>query len=811
MESTLFARVQHYAAHRDYDTAIFIAEQLLASCTHSSAAPQHRPHQPTSIAHLVANLLPAAFSSAAPPPPSPLLHSTVLLLSRLYFDSGPVGIPKAYHLLSSTLFTFTSPLHSSPLESQHRHLLSLSAFHLQRLQEAERFLLPLLPSPSFPLHPSAPSIFHLLASICERSARTQQAIDYHRMALALDPFLWSSIAALAHLGVAVDAKDVAAFQAEDVHAAAAAAAARSKASDSTHLHIEPPASASYASYPSSAWYTPAVAPAPAAASKAQSATRSLAPSLATATPSTGSMPLPLSAHNSSLPLTLPSPSPSTAKPKSRPTIAPASSPPHSRSNSLSLSSPRPIIAGVKRVTGQQKLPFPSIKDRKSKDKAKPIEGHHIRTRSVLAGAGVSAVKKKLSDVVEIELGTEGGVTWAGEGEEEERRDGKQDVVVDDAHEEEVEAVREQASAEEQLLESLQRSADSFTTLFRTLISAYTALCQYQPTICLSFLSSVPFTHAQTPLVLSCIGRAHFDLLDYPASIAVFQRLHSAYPHHLQSMDLYSTALWQCKKDVLLSALSHSLLSLSALSPISCVVIGNTFSLQRDHDTALRFFRRAIQLDDSYAYAHTLCGHELVCMEDYTAALASYRQAMARDARQYNAWYGLGHVLYQQEKFDSALYHFRQALAINPQSSLLHVYIAMTHIAMQRLDDAERVLHAALELEGAAPNPQVWYQLANVHALKKEWERALEMCERVEELVWREASVWVLKGRVLKRLGRVEEAMRCFVNAMDLDPKDNNAVKATLDKMLTYSNRQPAGAAVAAQLDDDDEDLDDQGF
>ena len=40
-------------------------------------------------------------------------------------------------------------------------------------------------------------------------------------------------------------------------------------------------------------------------------------------------------------------------------------------------------------------------------------------------------------------------------------------------------------------------------------------------------------------------------------------------------------------------------------------MGNCFSLQKEPDTAIRFFQRALQVDPSYTYAHTLCGHEQV--------------------------------------------------------------------------------------------------------------------------------------------------------------------------------------------------------
>lgn len=65
--------------------------------------------------------------------------------------------------------------------------------------------------------------------------------------------------------------------------------------------------------------------------------------------------------------------------------------------------------------------------------------------------------------------------------------------------------------------------------------------------------------------------------------------------------------------------------------------GNCFSLQREHDIAIKFFQRAIQVDPNYAYAYTLLGHEFVLTEELEKALACFRNAIRMNPRHYNAW------------------------------------------------------------------------------------------------------------------------------------------------------------------------------
>lgn len=58
---------------------------------------------------------------------------------------------------------------------------------------------------------------------------------------------------------------------------------------------------------------------------------------------------------------------------------------------------------------------------------------------------------------------------------------------------------------------------------------------------------------------------------------------------------------------------------------------------QEHETALRFFQRALQLDPAFPYAYTLCGHEYFANEDFDRAKACYENAIRLDRRHYNAW------------------------------------------------------------------------------------------------------------------------------------------------------------------------------
>ncbi|KAL2618257.1 hypothetical protein AAZV13_08G235000 [Glycine max] len=120
---------------------------------------------------------------------------------------------------------------------------------------------------------------------------------------------------------------------------------------------------------------------------------------------------------------------------------------------------------------------------------------------------------------------------------------------------------------------------------------------------------LPHKHYNTGWVLSQVGKVYFELVDYLEAEQAFGLARQIMPYSLEGMDVYSTVLYHLKEDMKLSYLAQELISTDRLAPQSWCAMGNCYSLQKDHETALKNFQRAVQLNPKFAYAHTLCGHE----------------------------------------------------------------------------------------------------------------------------------------------------------------------------------------------------------
>ncbi|KAE8038945.1 hypothetical protein FH972_011406 [Carpinus fangiana] len=325
-------------------------------------------------------------------------------------------------------------------------------------------------------------------------------------------------------------------------------------------------------------------------------------------------------------------------------------------------------------------------------------------------------------------------------------------------------------------------ASEIMDLLRTLGEGYRLSCMYRCQEALDVYLKLPQKHYNTGWVLSQVGKAYFELVDYSEADWAFSLARQASPYSLEGMDMYSTVLYHLKEDMKLSYLAQELISTDRLAPQSWCAMGNCYSLQKDHETALRNFQRSVQLNPRFAYAHTLCGHEYVALEDFDNGIKSYQSALWVDTRHYNSWYGLGMIYLRQEKYEFSEHHFRMAFQINPCSSVIMCYLGTALHVLKRNDEALVIMEKAILAD--KKNPLPIYQKANILVSLEKFDEALEVLEELKEYIPRESSVFALMGNIYKRRNMHEKAMLHFGLALDLKPPatDVAAIKSAIEKL-----------------------------
>ena len=305
-------------------------------------------------------------------------------------------------------------------------------------------------------------------------------------------------------------------------------------------------------------------------------------------------------------------------------------------------------------------------------------------------------------------------------------------------------------------------------LFTKLGTGYFALSHYQCQDALRCFNSISSNQRETPWVLAHIGRAQYEQASYTDAEKTFTRLRTMAPSRTHDMEVYSTTLWHLKEEVSLAFLAHELGDLDRSSPQAWCAVGNSFSLQRDHEQALQCFKRATQLDPKFAYAYTLQGHEHIGNEEYEKAMQAFRFSISADNRHYNAWYGLGKVFEKQGKYAFAEQHYRTAASINPTNAVLVTCIGVVLEKMKNNRGALVQYSKACDL--AEKSALCRFKKARVLMALGEPEKSLAELRVLKDIAPDEANVHFLLGRVYKALRQKGSAVKHFTMALNLDPK-----------------------------------------
>ncbi|CAJ2506177.1 Uu.00g003070.m01.CDS01 [Anthostomella pinea] len=311
-------------------------------------------------------------------------------------------------------------------------------------------------------------------------------------------------------------------------------------------------------------------------------------------------------------------------------------------------------------------------------------------------------------------------------------------------------------------------------------SGYFSLSQYQSVDALAAYTALPRAHQDTPWVLSQLGRAYYEQAAYAEAEKYYRRLRILAPTRLEDMEVYSTILWFLKRETDLSFLAHELVDLSWHSPQAWCALGNAWSLARDHEQALRCFKRATQLNPKFAYAFTLQGHEHVSNEEYEKALTAYRLAISADRRHYNAYYGIGRVYEKLGSYDKAYTHFHSASSINPTNAVLVCCIGNVLEKQRHIVQALQYFSKATELAPHAA--QTRYKKARALLALNQLDDAQKELEILKTLAPDEATVHFLLGKLYKTLNEKGSAVRHFTIALNLDPKASQQIKEAIESL-----------------------------
>ena len=195
-----------------------------------------------------------------------------------------------------------------------------------------------------------------------------------------------------------------------------------------------------------------------------------------------------------------------------------------------------------------------------------------------------------------------------------------------------------------------------------------------------------------------------------------------------------------------------------------------------YEEAEKQFRRALEIKPRYAYAWQNLADLLRRQGQYEAASDMFRKALEINPANALAHAGMGHTLFQLDRYEEAIAGIRRAIAI--ESDLLQTHrdlnfaLGWSLHKTGRFDEAERYLSNVLGK--SAQNANDFLQIADIFRVRADYRKAVEAYRDALETEPDNAKAHAGLGDALFRLERYQEAIDSMQRALVLQPDQPSA-------------------------------------
>ena len=198
-----------------------------------------------------------------------------------------------------------------------------------------------------------------------------------------------------------------------------------------------------------------------------------------------------------------------------------------------------------------------------------------------------------------------------------------------------------------------------------------------------------------------------------------------------------------------------------------VMLGNEYFRKADFDTAIKHYRKALELNPSYELAIVNLAGAYRSMGNYEAATVGYERYLERDPK--NAWirYQLGELYVDLGQFDKAESAFKQALSDDTRVASARNALGVVAINRGDYTRAEEYIRAAM-----ADKPDVrlaHFNLALIAEHRRDYQAAIQLYQREIDTQANSFKAAFNLGRLYEQLGNAPAQEAAFKQSIEINP------------------------------------------
>ncbi|UCC57768.1 MAG: tetratricopeptide repeat protein [Candidatus Bathyarchaeum sp.] len=179
---------------------------------------------------------------------------------------------------------------------------------------------------------------------------------------------------------------------------------------------------------------------------------------------------------------------------------------------------------------------------------------------------------------------------------------------------------------------------------------------------------------------------------------------------------------------------------------------------KDYENAEKCYRKALESNKNHKFASMNLGKVYTKKEEWKKAIKYYDKVIEIDSSFPDAWFGKALVYELQGNFEKAQDCYKRATEIDSEKEEANFVLGFSLYKIGKYEEAIKKFHREIELRG-----------------------------RVRE----NASMWYHKALCFEGLGKNEEALECYEEAVDLEPTDLGTLKGLVRLLASFERYSEA--------------------
>jgi len=264
-----------------------------------------------------------------------------------------------------------------------------------------------------------------------------------------------------------------------------------------------------------------------------------------------------------------------------------------------------------------------------------------------------------------------------------------------------------------------------------------------------------------------VGLACLESKNYSGAELNFEKSLKILPNRVSVLTNLSAVKIKLKKITEAKELGLRSVALDPMNGQGYLNIGLANKEEKDFNSALTYFDKAIEVEPNFAEAWCNKGSTLNALKHYEEALTHFDKAIELSPGYAEAWCNKGSTLNALKHYEEALTHFDKAIerAPNNAEAWCNKGASLTHLS--RLNEALSHFDKAIEIE--PDYVEAWCNKGAAYTDHDQANEALVCINQALNLNPLHAEAWNNKGIILNKLKRLGEAIEAFEKALSLNP------------------------------------------